>query len=115
MTGIVSSDNEDDDTESDVDTLVGEDDDYDDDNDDVYHDTSTEFGDGVKMYLQKNGRCFGLQKNGMVMTLTPRPRLVGIRGDGLYFRAGSSIYDDYGLILGSRSPFRNIPILGWIL
>ena len=45
-------------------------------------------GDGVRMYLQKNDRCFSLTKDGMGMRLTPRPRLAGIRGDGIYLRAG---------------------------
>ena len=70
------------------------------------------------MYLQKDGRCFHLQKSGVGgrgMTLPLRPRLAGVRGDGLYLRVGSSIYDGHGLILGPSSPFKNIPILGWIL
>ena len=100
------------------------DDDDDDDDDDYFHSASedgewSKKGNGVKMYLQKDGRCFHLQKSGVGvgrgMTLTPRPRLAGVRGDGLYLRVGSSIYDGHGLILGPSSPFKNIPILGWIL
>ena len=73
-------------------------------------------GSGMKMYLQKNGRCFHLQKsNGMGLTFTPRPQLSGIRGNGLYLRVGSNIYEGNGLLLGPSSPFKNIPILGWIL
>ena len=96
------------------------------DDDDVFHDSSTTdreennkrdgfLGDGMKMYLQKDGRCFGIRKNGKGITFTPRPRLAGIRGNGLYLRVGSSIYDGEGLLLGPRSPFKKIPILGWIL
>ena len=35
--------------------------------------------------------------------------------DGLYLSMSSSIYNDNGLLLGPRSPFRNISILKWIL
>jgi len=35
--------------------------------------------------------------------------------DGLYMRHDNEIYKGSGLILGKDSPFRNIPILGWIL
>ena len=93
------------------------------DDDDEYYSThwlddgkdSESPGDGVKMYLQKDGRCFGLQKYGKGLTFTPRPKLAGIRGNGLYLRVGSSIYDGEGLLLGPKSPFKKIPILGWIL
>ena len=96
------------------------------DDNETYHDASTEFfneseekkdgGDGIKMYLQKNGRCFGLQRSGgKGIKFTPRPRLAGVRGNGLYLRIGSSIYAGEGLLLGPQSPFRKIPILGWIL
>jgi len=35
--------------------------------------------------------------------------------DGLYMHHNDKIYKGSGLILGKDSPFRNIPILGWIL
>ena len=73
-------------------------------------------GEGImKMYLQKDGRCFGLQRCGKGIKFTPRPRLGGIHGSGLYLRVGSSIYDGEGLLLGSKSPLKKIAILGWIL
>ena len=80
-----------------------------DDGDYNFH-SASEGGDGIKMYLQKHGKCFG---NGL--KLTPRPTLPGIRGNGLYVRVGSGIYEGHGLILGPRSPFKNIPILGWLI
>ena len=137
MTGIVSTGEDDDERDSIDGTLVGENDistgdreennekdglmgdDYSSsDDNETYHDASADTtpGDGVKMYLQKNGRCFGLQRcSGKGIKFTPRPRLTGVRGNGLYLRAGSSIYPGEGLLLGSQSPFRKIPILGWIL
>ena len=142
MTGVVSDD-EDDERDSIDGTRVGDisrgdreennekdglmGDDYrSGDEDETYHDASTEFfneseekkdgGDGIKMYLQKDGRCFGLQRRGgKGINFTPRPLLAGVHGNGLYLRVGSSIYDGHGLILGSQSPFKHIPILGWIL
>ena len=67
------------------------------------------------MYLQKHGECYDLKRKGNEMSIAPRPQLAGTRGrDGLYVRVGSSLYDGHGLLLGSKSPFRNIPILGWI-
>ena len=36
-------------------------------------------------------------------------------GDGLFLRHGRNVYDGKGLILGRNSPFKNIPILGWLL
>ena len=90
--------------------------DGDDDDDDYNFHSASEGGDGIKMYLQKHGRCFGLQKcDGNGLKLTPRPTLPGIRGNGLYVRVGSGIYEGHGLILGPRSPFKNIPILGWLI
>ena len=109
MTGVVES-NDDDETDSVDGTLVDKDSDDDDDDDD-----DKSVGEGMKMYLQKDGRCFGLQRCGKGIKFTPRPRLGGIHGSGLYLRVGSSIYDGEGLLLGSKSPFKNIPILGWIL
>ena len=35
--------------------------------------------------------------------------------DGLYMKHDDKLYKGTGLILGKDSPFRNIPILGWIL
>ena len=36
-------------------------------------------------------------------------------GDGLYLKQGDAIHNGEGLILGKNSPFKNVPILGWIL
>ena len=35
--------------------------------------------------------------------------------DGLYMTHDNKMYRGSGLILGKDSPFRNIPILGWLL
>ena len=66
------------------------------------------------IYLQKNDRYFNVRA-GCGIHLSPRPLLAGILGDGLYLRMGSSVYDGKGLLLGPHTPFRNLPILKWIL
>lgn len=71
-------------------------------------------GDGL--FLHKEGRCYHVQQTeGDGLFLTPHQRLQEISGDGLFLRRGSNVYDGSGLILGKNSPFKNIPILGWIL
>ena len=71
--------------------------------------------DGDGLCLQKNGRCFNIRRMGTGIYLRPRPMLAGVCGNGLYLRKCSSIYDGEGLLLGPSTPFREIPILGWIL
>ena len=115
MTGVVASNDDNDETDSVDDTLVDKDSD---DREGELQDARTtlggdddeSIGEGImRMYLQKDGRCFGLQKCGKGIKFTLRPRLGGILGSGLYLRVGE------GLLLGSKSPFKKIPILGWIL
>ena len=120
MTGVVASNDDDDETDSIDGTLLDKDSDdregefqdsrtitFDDDDEDE------SVGEGImRMYLQKDGRCFGLQRCGKGIKFTPRPRSGGIHGSGLSLRVGSSIFDGEGLLLGSKSPFKKIPILG---
>ena len=56
---------------------------------------------------------FNPQDNGMCVS--SRPQLAGVRGNGLHLTVGSSIYNGNGLLLGPHSPFKNIPVLGWII
>lgn len=71
-------------------------------------------GDGL--YLHKQGHCYQIQKTeGDGLFLRPHQPLHEISGDGIFLRHGSNIYDGSGIILGKNSPFKNIPILGWIL
>ena len=121
MTGAVASNDDDDETDSVDGTLVDKDSDdreceFQDSRTTLGGDNVESVGEGImRMYLQKDDRCFDLQKCGRGIKFTPRPRLGGIHGSGLYLRVGSSIYDGEGLLLGSKSPFKKIPILGWIL
>ena len=71
---------------------------------------------GCKIYLQKQGRCFNVRATGNGINFSPRPLIAGMpHHNGVFLRVGPSVYDGKGLLLGSHSPFRNIPILGWIL
>ena len=63
-------------------------------------------GDGL--YLHKHDKCYRIQKcKGNSLYLTPHPRFVG--GDG------NDISDGAGLLMGKNCPFKNIPVLGWLL
>ena len=69
-------------------------------------------GDGL--YLHKNNRCYQVRTiKGDGLYLAPRSRFAD--GDGLYLKHNNAIYDGRGLLMGKDSPFKNIPILGWIL
>ena len=71
-------------------------------------------GDGL--YLYKRGHCIRVdpvKANGLY--LRSHTSGDGALGDGLYLKRGSSIHNGESLILGQNSPFKNIPILGWIL
>ena len=81
-------------------------------------DTSRTNGEGMKMYLHKDGLSYDLKKTrDGAMHISPRPNLTDVYGDGLYLRrAGSGlIYNGEGLLLGPESPFKNIPLLGLFL
>ena len=73
-------------------------------------------GDGL--YLFKRGHCVKVEPvkgNGLYLTPhSPKFQNVGV-GDGLYLKQGNAIHNGEGLILGKNSPFKNVPILGWIL
>ena len=53
---------------------------------------------------------FNKEDNGL--TLTP---VEGDRYDGLYLKHDGQVYQGKGLLLGPKSPFKNIPLLGLIL
>ena len=73
-------------------------------------------GHGMKMYLYRDGRCFALDKttDGAIKFI-PRPKLADVHGNGLYLCHGGDIHYGEGLLFGKNSPFRKIPVLGWLL
>ena len=66
-------------------------------------------GDGL--YLHKCYRVQKMKDDGLY--LAPHPRFV--EGDGLFLKHGADISDGAGLLMGKNSPFKNIPVLGWLL
>ena len=72
-------------------------------------------GDGL--YLVKRGNCIKVDPvKGNGLYLRSHHSGNSIKGDGLYIKRGGSLESvGNGLILGKNSPFKNIPILGWIL
>ena len=69
-------------------------------------------GDGL--YLHKHDKCYQVQKmKGDGLYIAPHPRFV--EGNGLFLKHGADISDGAGLLMGKNSPFKNIPVLGWLL
>ena len=69
-------------------------------------------GDGL--YLHKHDKCYRVQKcKGNGLYLAPHPRFV--EGDGLFLKHGNGISEGDGLLMGKNTPFKNIPVLGWLL
>ena len=66
------------------------------------------------LYLHKHDKCYRVQKmKGNGLHLAPHPRFV--EGDGLFLKHGNDISDGAGLLMGKNCPFKNIPVLGWLL
>ena len=71
-------------------------------------------GDGL--YLFRKGHCIKLDPvMGSGLYLSAHPSGHGAFGDGLYLKRGNAIRNGERLVFGKNSPFKNIPILGWIL
>ena len=74
--------------------------------------SGADVGDGL--YLHKHDKCYRVQKcKGNGPYLAPHPRFV--EGDGMFLKHGDDINDGAGLLMGKNSPFKNIPVLGWLL
>ena len=71
-------------------------------------------GAGDGLYLHKHDKCYRLKKmKGDGLYLATYPRFV--EGNGLFLKHGEDISDGAGLLMGKNSPFKNIPVLGWLL
>ena len=65
------------------------------------------------LYLHKHGKCYRVQKcKSSGLYLAPHPRFVV--GDGLFLKHDNAISDGAGLLMGKNSPYKNIPVLGWL-
>ena len=47
--------------------------------------------------------------------LTAHQPGISMKGDGLYLKKGPYIQDGSGLLFGPNSPFKNIPIINFLL
>ena len=65
------------------------------------------------MCINKNGR---VETDGKGLYLSPASGS-GLKkyGDGLYLSQDSGVVEGAGILLGNASPFKNIPVLGWLL
>ena len=65
-------------------------------------------------YLHKHDKYYSVRKcEGNGLNLAPHPRFV--EDDELFLKHGNDISDGAGLLMGKNSPFKNIPVLGWLL
>ena len=70
------------------------------------------------LYLIKQGHCmrvYPVQDNGLYLQEHSDNTLNGVFEDGLYLKRDNIIENAEGIVFAENSPFRNIPILGWIL
>ena len=71
---------------------------------------------GNELYLKKGSRVCRIETDGEGLYLGPASgKGFETVWNGLYLVKKGGLYDGRGLILGSNSPFKNIPILGMIL
>ena len=70
---------------------------------------------GNGLFIKKGKHCYRadpVQGDGLYLS---RYSGNGFKGDGLFLKHGRNIVNGEGLVFGKDSPFRDIPILGWIL
>ena len=71
--------------------------------------------DGI--YLIKRGHCmkvYPVKDNGLYLQEHPTT-LHDVFGDGLYLKRDNIIENGEGIVFTENTPFKNIPILGWVL
>ena len=70
------------------------------------------------LYLIKQGhhmRVYPVQDNGLYLQEHSDSTLNGVVEDGLYLKRDNINENAEGIVFADNSPFKNIPILGWIL
>jgi len=76
--------------------------------------TNKAMGNGL--YLKKGSNIARVKTDGQGLYLKPfKGAGLGTVGDGLYLKQGGQVFDGHDLLLGPKSPFKNIPVLGWLL
>ena len=69
---------------------------------------------GSALILKKGNDCHKIKVMGSGLWLSPHNGNK-INGDGVWLKTANGYIDGSGLIMGENSPFKNIPILGWLL
>jgi len=76
--------------------------------------TNKAMGNGL--YLKKGLNIARVETNGQGLYLKPyKGSGLGMVGDGLYLKQGGQVISGHFLLLGPKSPLKNIPVLGWLL
>ena len=71
---------------------------------------------GNGLYIKKGGCVCEVETGGKRLLFEPaNGKVLAKYGDGLYLKREGKLYDGSGLLLGPNSPFKNIPILGFLL
>ncbi len=77
---------------------------------------STNSDDGLYLIKQGNNmRVYPVQDSGLYLQEHSDSNLHGVFEDGLYLKRENIIENAEGIVFAENSPFKNIPILGWLL
>ena len=76
--------------------------------------TNKAMGNGLN--LKKGSNIARVETDGKGLYLKPyKGSGLSMVGDGLYLKQGGQVISGHGLLLGSDSPLKNIPVLGWVV
>ena len=69
---------------------------------------------GSALIVKKGNECHKVKVMGSGLYLSPYHGNK-IDGNGVWMRTANGYVDGSGIILGENSPFKNLPVLGWLL
>ena len=71
---------------------------------------------GNGLYLRNGSNIASVETDGRGLYLKPyKGSGLGRVGNGLYLKQGGQIINSSGLLLDPNSPWKNLPVLGWLL